>query len=152
MTPVIRAATAADAAGMDAVLTPILESWGSTRPRGAAHVRTFYIEHPDALACTLAETDRILGFQAFKRATAGNAYDLPEGWGIIGTYVALDAPRVGLGRALFAATRAAAQQAGVQTIDATIGADNAAGLAYYEAMGFRTWRTLDGAIGKRFDL
>lgn len=147
-----RLATAADAKAMDDVLTPILESWGSTRDRGADHIRAFYIDHPDAIACTLAQTDRVVGFQALKRATPGNVYDLPEGWGIIGTYVALDAPRCGIGRALFAASRRAAQQAGVRLIDATIGADNVAGLAYYEAMGFRDWRTLDGAIGKRYDL
>jgi hypothetical protein len=63
-----------DAAAMDAVL--ILERWGSDRLRG-----------PNVLAprphLLRAETGGSVGFQSLKRAM--NPYDLPEGWGIIGT-------------------------------------------------------------------
>lgn len=152
MSLTLRPAADSDAGAMDAILTPILESWGSARPRGAQLIRDHYISHPDALACTLAITDRVVGFQALKRAVPGNPYDLPDGWGIIGTYVALDAPRCGIGRALWSASLQAARAAGLQHVDATIGSDNAAGLAYYGAMGFRTWRHVPGATGKRFDI
>jgi GNAT superfamily N-acetyltransferase len=149
----IRRAEAADAAAMDGVLTPILERWGSARSRGADHVRAHYIAHPDSLACHLAEDGgRILGFQSLKRATPGNPHDLPEGWGIVGTYVAAEAAGMGVGRALFAATLRAALAAGLERIDATIGEGTAEGLSYYEALGFRTWRERGTAIGKAYDL
>ncbi|WP_165354820.1 hypothetical protein [Tropicimonas sp. IMCC6043] len=57
-----------------------------------------------------------------------------------------------MGRALFDATRAAAEAAGIDRIDASIGADNADGLAYYDAMGFRTYRTPDGVIAKLYEM
>lgn len=107
-----------------------------------------------------AEQDgRVIGFQSLKRAWPDNPYDVAEGWGIIGTHIHPDAGRGGLGRKLFAESLAAAKAAGLQHIDATIGADNAtigadneAGLAYYAAMGFVPYRDGDGAIPHRFDL
>lgn len=135
---------------MDAVLTPILERWGSPRPRGAALVLSHYIAHPDRLSCAVAvtQTGRIVGFQSLKRATPGNPYDLPEGWGIIGTYVAAEAAGHGIGRALFAVSLDAARRAGLTAIDATIAADNAGALAYYAALGFTDWRRRGTALGK----
>ena len=53
-----------------------------------------------------------------------------------------------LGRALFAVTLAEAQTAGLATIDVTM----PTALAYYDAVGFRTWRRIGGAVGKRLDL
>jgi ribosomal protein S18 acetylase RimI-like enzyme len=81
-----------------------------------------------------------LGFQSLLRAAAGNRYDVPVGWGIIGTHIGPRAQRRGVGSALFAASREAALAARLTRIDATIAADNATGLGYYEAMGFRTYR------------
>jgi ribosomal protein S18 acetylase RimI-like enzyme len=49
----------------------------------------------------------------------------------------------GVGTALFAASRTLAADLGVVAINATIRADNRGGLAYYEKMGFRTYRTLE---------
>ncbi|WP_234170887.1 GNAT family N-acetyltransferase [Ruegeria pomeroyi] len=150
---IVRQADAADAAAMSAVLQPILTGWNSARRGDAATVLGHYIAHPDRLSCAVACAGaRILGFQSLKVARERNDYDLPAGWGIIGTYVAGDAGRRGIGRALFGETLAAAQRAGLAHIDATIGANNAQGLAYYTALGFQTWRALDGAVGKRFDL
>jgi len=149
MAVTIRQAVAEDAAGMDAVLTPILERWGSARPRGAALVLSRYIADPDRLSCAVAETEAgIIGFQSLKSATPGNPYDLPTGWGIIGTYVAQSAAGQGVGRALFAESMKFAQADGLSAIDATIGAENAEGLAYYAALGFVDWRRRDGAVGK----
>ena len=51
-------------------------------------------------------------------------------------------------KALFTATRHAAREAAVARIDATIDENNALGLAYYEAMGFRTYRRQSGMISK----
>jgi GNAT superfamily N-acetyltransferase len=149
----IRQAGPEDARGMDAVLTPILERWGSTRERGAAVVLARYIAHPDRLSCAVAVMEgRIVGFQSLKRAVRGNPYDLPEGWGIIGTYVAAEARGTGVGRALFAVSLEVAERARLPFIDATIGAGNTEGLAYYAALGFDDWRMQGTAVGKRLTL
>jgi GNAT superfamily N-acetyltransferase len=146
----MRQAQAADAAAMDAVLSPILERWGSDRLRGPEHVLSHYILHPARISCCVAETGGpIVGFQSLKRAMAGNPYDVPEGWGIIGTYVAADAAGQGVGRALFAQSLRAAKASELAWIDATIGAANAEGLGYYAALGFEDWRDVNGATGKR---
>ena len=50
----------------------------------------------------------------------------------------------GVGTALFAATRAAAQALGLRTIFAVIRADNIGGLAYYSRLGLVDWRTCPG--------
>ncbi len=149
----IRPATPDDAAAMAEVQAGIFTARGTGLHGDTAWTRARYIDHPDSLACTLAvEAGVVLGFQSLKRAVAGNAYDVPEGWGIIGTHISLAVGRRGIGRALFAENLAAATTASLTAIDATIGADNTGALAYYEAMGFRTWRTLEGSVGKRLDL
>lgn len=137
---VTRPAQAADAEGMSALITPILVKWGSNRPRDPQHMRANYIQNPDNIRCTVAEdeTGRIVGFQSLILPKTANPYGTPEGWGEIGTYVALDAGRGGIGRLLFASSLAAARDAGIKKIEASIGRDNPLGLAYYEAMGFRT--------------
>ncbi|MHC2364347.1 ribosomal protein S18 acetylase RimI-like enzyme [Rhizobium leguminosarum] len=66
----------------------------------------------------------------------------------------------GVGSALFPTTRAAAEELGLEFINATIRADNVSGLGYYAKMGFETYDRLvqvplqDGApvdrIKKRF--
>lgn len=146
----IRPATPNDAEGMSALLTPILTLWKSQRRSDADHIRRHYIEHPDKIICSVAEDDNgeILGFQSLIVAVDGNSYDVTTGWGIIGTYVKLNAGRRGIGSALFAATVQAARKAGVTNIDATIGKKNRLGLGYYTAMGFETYRSLPNAICK----
>lgn len=138
---------------MSAVLSEISALWKSGRPTSPDHVRAFYVEHPERIECSVAvdASKTIVGFQSLRLATEGNDYDVTAGWGIIGTYVRLDTGRRGIGTALFAASRAAAQKAGIPAIDATIGADNDKGLAYYEAMGFRTYRETPSAVSKRYD-
>jgi hypothetical protein len=49
---------------------------------------------------------------------------------------------------LFLSSIEAAEQAGLEKIDAYIGADNPSGPHYYEAMGFRTYREPDGIVQK----
>ncbi|MCK8463321.1 GNAT family N-acetyltransferase [Aliiroseovarius sp. S1339] len=135
-----RQARAEDAEGMSAVITPILISWRSARPRSPEHMRANYIQNPDNIRCSIAEDDagRIVGFQSLILPKAHNPYGTPQGWGEIGTYVALDAGRGGIGRLLFADSLAAARDAGIKKIEASIGRDNPLGIAYYEAMGFKT--------------
>lgn len=131
-----------------------LKQMGKRNSRGdEAFVYDHYINADDKIKCTLAEDDgTVLGFQSLKLATVGNIYDVTPGWGIIGTHINPDAARRGVGRALFAVTWQAAKDHGLEKIDASIGDTNPEGLAYYEAMGFRTYRTPDGLICKCYDL
>ncbi len=80
----------------------------------------------------------------------------------IATYARLGHSGLGVGSALFEATRKAAISLGYRWINATIRADNAGGLAYYQSRGFETYDRIERAklddgtivskIKKRFDL
>ena len=59
---------------------------------------------------------------------------------------------MGVGSLLFAATLASARDAGLPAIEAYIGEENDAALAYYEALGFTTSRRPAGAVCKAFPL
>ena len=149
-----RQAELSDAAGVSAVLEALRRAGKRRKAGDAAFVGAHYIRHPDQLACTVAtdETGVVLGFQSLKRAVPGNPYRAPVGWGVIGTHIHPEAARCGIGRELFAVTRAAAAQAGLLAIDALIGAENAEGLGYYAAMGFVTHRHEPGGVRKAFHL
>lgn len=150
----IREAEETDADAMSRILEEIVAATGRARSTDPDFVRRQYLQHPDRIRCSLAVDDsgEVLGFQSLKRAAAGNPYDLPVGWGIIGTQISPRAARRGVGAALFAASRQAAEAAGLPCIDATIGAGNAPALAYYEAMGFREYRRFGEVIGKLYRL
>ena len=139
---------------MSLVLREIIEHTGRQRPHDVAFVMGRYIADPTSICCTVAidEAGDIVGFQSLKKAAAGNPYDTPEGWGIIGTHISPRVHRQGVGKMLFAATAEAARRAHLEKIDAYIGADNPSGLTYYEAMGFRTYRTPDGIVQKVLEL
>ncbi|MEM1065863.1 MAG: GNAT family N-acetyltransferase [Pseudomonadota bacterium] len=150
----IRAAVADDAAQISAFLQELTALGKRTRPSDEAFVRAEYIGNPNGVSCTVAEDadGTLLGIQILSVAQHANPYGVAPGWGIIGTHGRPSAARRGVGRALFPASRAAAEAAGLASLDAAIGETNAEGLAYYEAMGFRTYRTYDGRICKRYDI
>ena len=150
----IRAATTADAEGISAVLQELVAAKKRTKPGDPEFARRHYIEDPDRVQCFVAEDENghVLGFQSVKTAGANNDYGTPAGWGFIGTHVSPRAARRGVGARLFAATILAARQARLPAIEAYIGAENAEGQAYYEAMGFRTYRQPDGAVCKRYEV
>lgn len=147
----IRDATLADVPSMSAILRELTARGRRTSPDDEAFVRANYIESPHKVRCSVTEDEdgTVLGFQSLKVADEGNPWGVPPGWGIIGTHIHPAAARRGVGRALFGVTRAAAAEAGLTDVDATIAATNVEGLAYYEAMGFRTYRTPEGRICKR---
>ena len=149
-----RQATPADAPQISAFLQQLTALGKRRSPSDERFVQEHYITHVDNIRCTVVEDDdgAILGLQALKRATEGNVYGVTPGWGIIGTHVSPNAARRGVGRMLFAATKKAAEDSGLRKIDATIGEENAEGLAYYEAMGFRTYRTPDDCICKLYEV
>jgi len=148
----IRAAVAADAAALSIVLENLVAAGKRSKNSDAAFALGHYIAHPHQVRCSVATDDegRILGFQSLKHAFEGNPYSTPMGWGIIGTHVMPSAARQGVGSGLFASTVEAAHEAGLSDIEAYISAENKEALAYYEAMGFRTYREPDGTICKAY--
>lgn len=149
----IRPARPDDAPGLSAVLQAIIAMTGHDRPASVDYVLDNYIDHPDRIACSVAvEGDGILGFQSLRLARAGNPWQVTPGFGIIGTHIGPAAHRKGAGRALLTQSLAAAREAGIPVIDASIGESNSLGLAYYQAMGFRPYRRLPGVICHRLDL
>lgn len=160
---IIRPATPDDAAGMVTVLNEIIALGGTTAhqtPFDAAKMQSHYIAGAAVISCQVAEErGQVLGFQYLGWPDAG---EMAQGWAIIASFVDGRAAGKGIGQRLFAATKTAAIQAGVTTIDATIRADNVAGLRYYGGLGFVDYDRLmavplrDGArvdrIRKRFDL
>jgi GNAT superfamily N-acetyltransferase len=85
-------------------------------------------------------------------APEGNPYGAPAGWGVIGTHLYPEASGQGIGRTLFAVTRAAAEAARLPAIEALISADNVQGLGYDSAMGFVDYRETPTAVGKKLVL
>ncbi|RAI54383.1 GNAT family N-acetyltransferase [Rhodobacteraceae bacterium AsT-22] len=147
----IRDAVVEDVKQMSAFLKELTASGKRTSPDDETFVRAHYIEDPGKIRCSVAEVEGvILGFQSLKLAEPGNKWVVEPRWGIIGTHIRPSASRRGVGRALFDVSCSAAAEAGIGNIDATIAATNPEALAYYEAMGFRTYRTPDGLICKRF--
>lgn len=146
----IRTATLADAPALVRVLRDIIALTGRNRPHDEAFVTRQYLANPASVRCTVAldAAGEVIGFQSLVRAEPGNRYDVPAGWGIVGTHISPRAHRQGVGKALFRSTLDAARQAGLEKIDAYIGADNPSGLNYYEAMGFKTYREPEEIVQK----
>jgi hypothetical protein len=137
----IRPAMARDAAPLCAILNVIIEIGGTTAfeiPLNAERFGDYFLDGDGFLACFVAEdlaTGAPLGFQSL-----GRNPDLPENWADIATFTQR-APRVpGVGTALFAQTRIEARALELIAINAEIRADNRGGLAYYDKMGFATYR------------
>ena len=158
---IIRSAVPQDAEAMTALQNEIIRIGGTTayqQPRTVDEVLESYITGTAVIACQLAdETGQVLGFQ-----TVGVWPGLPEGWGDIGTFVQPGLQARGIGAALFAASLEAARAARLMVLNATIRADNAAGLAYYARQGFVDY-AFDpefaladgrkvGRVSRRFDL
>ncbi|MEL6677398.1 MAG: GNAT family N-acetyltransferase [Pseudomonadota bacterium] len=148
----IKRATVEDAGAVSAILTALRVVGNRTKPGDPDFARAHYITHPAQIVCLLARNrrGRPMGFQSLKRAGAENDYGVPEGSGLIGTHIAPEAFRSGVGRTLFVQLRAAAKAAGLPDIHAPIGEGNAPGLAFYEAIGFQTIRHMGGIVHKRF--
>ena len=149
----LRPARPDDAKGMADVQNAIFEAGLRKTAVDEDKMRALYLEHPKTLRLTIAEGEgKVLGFQWLGVAWPENEYGVSTGWGMIGTHIRPDAGRSGIGRRLFAETLLVARSAGLSHIDASIGDDNAAGLCYYQAMGFRPYRKTEGRTPHRLDL
>lgn len=160
-----RAAQTGDLPDLCTLINEIIVLGGTTAhqtPFEPARMTRLYLEAPGKIAVTVAlAEDEVVGMQSLIWPSS-EGHPFPQGWAIIASFVRPDMAGKGVGRALFAATSAAARKAGVTVIDATIRADNTGGLAYYQALGFADYDILpnvllrDGSrvdrIRKRYDL
>jgi L-amino acid N-acyltransferase YncA len=132
----VRPIAASDVPQACALLNRIIRIGGTTAFEVEVSEEAFaamYVTGEDLIAChvVLDPAGQVAGFQWIGRnpKLAGECAD-------IATFARGEAPVRGAGRAMFAATRAFAKQAGYSWINATIRADNVAGLGYYAKMGF----------------
>ena len=134
----VRDARPEDAEALAAILNRIIEIGGTTAyqtPRPPETFRADVLDREGLISCVVAEADGApVGFQYLSRDER-----LPPGWATIASFARAEPKVPGVGRAMMAATLERARAAGVPSIDATIRADNAQGLGFYEAMGFRTY-------------
>lgn len=137
----IRKAVSADAEELCGLLNEIILAGGTTAletPLTAAEFADWFIDGEFPLICHVAEHDRSLaGFQSLSLYG-----DPPKGYADIATFARVNSKIPGVGRALFPTTLAAAEELGLEFINATIRADNVCGLAYYTKMGFEPYDRL----------
>ena len=138
----VREATPDDAAGIVAVLNPIIAASIYTAldsPYTVDAEREYIRNFParGVFHVAVSRTDRaIVGFQSMEPfATYTHAFDHV---GVLGTYVDLRQRRQGIATRLFEATFAAAVGKGYEKIFTFVRGDNAAALATYLAQGFQT--------------
>jgi len=157
VTITVRRASPLDTREMAEILAALIENGAATAvsgPVSRADIAEWIAFDPDRSAWHVAENaaGHILGFQFIEPNPA-----LPDACCDIASYVRPGQGGVGIGSALFDATRRAARALGYTAIVAVIRADNAAGLAYYQSRGFEDWQTWHDApiapqIVKRHDL
>lgn len=135
----IRPATPADAAGIIAILNPIIHTGLYTAldtPFTEEQEREFITTFPARGIFNVAtnDEDAIAGFQNVEPfASYTRAFDHV---GVIGTYVDLNRRRQGIAAQLFAQTEKAALAKGYEKLFAFVRADNPAALATYKRQGF----------------
>jgi len=149
-----------DTANIAALLNEIIDKGGTTAmvsPVSDKDVQT-WMATANAVWLLAEDSDGgLLGFQWIEPHP-----DLPKDATDIASFVKIGQTGLGVGTALFEATKSVARDMGYRKIDAIIRADNSSGLAYYQSRGFETIRHIadarlqDGTcvdkIWKRFEL
>ncbi|MEQ9260203.1 MAG: GNAT family N-acetyltransferase [Roseovarius sp.] len=158
----IRPAGLIDAAPLAELLNEIIAAGGTTaltEPVSAEDLKGWMQYHSGRNAWHLAEDDtgQALGFQYIEPKDT-----LPPEGCDIATFARRGHSGLGVGSKLFEATKRAAAGLGYRWINATIRADNAGGLAYYQSRGFEDYARQANVpiakglrvdrISKRFDL
>ena len=135
----VRPAQIDDAKPMAEIINVLIKLGGTTAhqtPFDAARMTSHYLARADCVSCHVAEENGVvLGFQSLNWPSP-KYEDLPKGYAMIASFVALGQHGKGIGEHLLEATLTSAKEAGVTHIDATIRADNTGGLRYYSKMGF----------------
>ena len=158
----VRIAGPADARSIAEMLSDVLFSADASTLQGpvdTATIRKWMATAPERANWVVAEDDigAILGLQWIEPHA-----DLPPEAANIATFVRPGRQQLGVGSALFSATAKAARALGYVWINATIRADNAGGITYYQSRGFRVWKHEQdveiapgrrvGRVLKRYDL
>jgi L-amino acid N-acyltransferase YncA len=158
----IRQTEQADIAALRQILNDIIAIGGTTAlesPLSIAAFNEYFLTGLGCIACFTAESSegKAVGFQSLTR----NA-QLPADWADIATFTQRKPVAPGAGTALFQTMALFARDFGLAAINATIRADNDAGIPYYEKMGFRTYKVTPAVplknrapvdrIWKRYDL
>ena len=158
----VRPVIALDTADMARLLNEIIAEGGTTalaRPVTGQDLADWMAADParSAWHAALDSRERVVGFQWIEPDAA-----LPPEAANIATFVQTGQTGLGIGSALFDATRRAARALGYAWINANIRADNEGGLIYYQSRGFQDYGVIEGyrmADGrlvdkrlKRFDL
>jgi L-amino acid N-acyltransferase YncA len=136
----IRRATADDAAGIAAVLDRIIEGGRHSlldTPFTDAEERAFIEALPERAFIHAAETPDgvIAGFQTVEPWSSFVTHEFDH-VATMGTYVAEEFRRCGVGKALAAASFAAARAAGYEKFFTDLRADNPDSLCYHLSLGF----------------
>lgn len=156
MNLVVRAARDEDADQMAAILNEIVSIGGLTSREGpfdGERIRREFISPPRGISCFVAAAGSdVKGFQSLEWSDPDWPGEdrLPADWAFISTYVQSGHRRLGIGKALFGRTIAAADAAGVCFIDASIRLENAGALAFYDSLGFEDYRRIANTVSKRF--
>ncbi len=135
----VRPAGDLDARDMADLLNAIIRKGGTTafvQEITAETIKGWFRQAPDHAVWHVAEDDsgQILGFQSIEPHP-----DLPPEACDVATFVRVGQTGLGIGSKLFEASKAAARAFGYDWINATIRADNAGGLTYYQSRGFETY-------------
>ncbi|CUK09766.1 MAG: GNAT family N-acetyltransferase [Shimia thalassica] len=139
----IRPGASADIRQVADLLNEIIAAGGTTaltEPMTRDALEGWLFDNADRSTWHVAidDTGEMLGFQWI-----GIWPELPPEACDIGTFVKTGRSGLGIGSALFEATKQAAIDLGYDWINANIRADNSGGLAYYQSRGFRDWGQLD---------
>lgn len=147
---------------MAAILDEIIAKGGMTAMSGTVtedEIGQWMARNRTCSAWHVAEDEagRVFGFQWIEPAEY-----LPPQAAEIATFARIGHTGLGIGSALFEATRRAAKALGYAWINANIRADNESGLTYYQSRGFEDYGRLPAAkmgdgtwvdkILKRYDL
>ena len=140
----VRSAMALDAGSMARLLNDIIQEGGTTamtRKVTSADLSGWMAFDPSRSAWHVALDDReeVQGFQWIEPRDG-----LPPEACDIATFVRIGKTGLGIGSALYDATRVAARALGFAWINANIRADNDGGLIYYQSRGFREYGRIAG--------
>jgi L-amino acid N-acyltransferase YncA len=136
MAVAVRPARPEDVSQMCELLNAIIAAGGTTAfetPFTATGFADYFFRSQIHISSLVAEGQdgKVLGFQmlAFHEKLPAD----------IATFARADSRALGVGKALFSETLALARRFDINALNATIRADNAGGLAYYDRLGFVTW-------------
>lgn len=140
----VRRPIALDLPDMARLLNEIIAEGGTTalaRPVTAADLAEWMSFEPKRNAWHVAVNDmeKVVGFQWIEPEAK-----LPPEAANIATFVEIGQTGLGIGSALFDATKKAAKAMGFVWINANIRADNEGGLIYYQSRGFQDYGVIEG--------